>query len=129
MALSASCIATWAIATSQEVTGPVFPEASTASKAITSQSVIGLARARIVKAASQAMTNKNSATAPRRIDLWIEPEFMIPSKSCRSGLDQATFIPGALHAVIRSRSQKGHFVGARKGRLRFGMRVMFVFTF
>src|SRR5262245_7658805 len=80
MALSASCIATWAIATSQEVTGPVFPEASTASKAITSQSAIGLARARVGKAARHATTNRNSATAPQRIDRWIEIEFMIPSE-------------------------------------------------
>jgi hypothetical protein len=80
MALSASLIATCAIAMSQAVMGPGLPEASATLKAITSQSVMGLARAEIDKAASHVMTNRKSAAAPHWIDRWIELEFMIPSE-------------------------------------------------
>src|SRR5262249_46376935 len=100
MALSASLIARCAIAISQEVTGPVLPEASTALKAITSQSVMALARAEVGKAAPHAMTNRNSA-AIARMDRRFEPEFIIPPIQCLFAQAtvpnihtcQATFIP------------------------------------
>src|SRR5215510_1748074 len=100
MALSASLIARCAIALSQEVTGPVLPEASTALKAITSQSVMALARAEVGKAAPHAMTNRNSA-AIARMDRRFEPEFIIPPIQCLFAQAtvpnihtcQATFIP------------------------------------
>src|SRR5215475_7697287 len=101
MALSASCIATCAIAMSQELAGPVLPEASTTLKAMTSQSVTVSARAEFDKAAHNAMTNNNSAALKWRLDCLFELEFIIPPVQCLFAqasipilnARQATFIP------------------------------------